>query len=232
MSATAGLFFYQPCGKFASGDRLPGNGAAFDFQETMIKIDYKQTQRVIIEPGEFYVGRQPEIISTLLGSCVAACLYDPVMRIIGMNHFLLAYRNLVHKGSLFESEAGRYGLYAMELLINGMLRQGANKLNLKAKVFGGGNVLKLREARRIGHTVGDVNCLFIKEFLRKERIPVISSSLGGNIGRNIHFVGSDFSVYVKPIYHADNLELERIERRYWLKTIQQQATEKPVVEFW
>jgi chemotaxis protein CheD len=198
----------------------------------MIKVDSKHTRRVIIDPGEYYVSKRPEIISTLLGSCVAACLYDPVARIIGMNHFLLVYRTLSHTGSLFESDAGRYGLYAMELLINGMLKQGANKLNLKAKVFGGGNVLKLREASRIGQTVGDVNCLFIKEFLQKERIPIISSSLGGNIGRNIHFVGSDFSVYVKPIYHADNLELEQIERRYWLKTIQQQAAEKPVVEFW
>lgn len=198
----------------------------------MLKVAYKQTQRVIIEAGEFYVSQRPEIISTLLGSCVAACLYDPVMRIMGMNHFLLAYRNLSPHSSLLESEAGRYGLYAMELLINGMLKQGANKLNLKAKVFGGGNVLKLREASRAGHTVGDANCLFIKEFLRKERIPLVAASLGGNIGRNIHFAGSDFSVYVKPIYHADNSELEQIERRYWLKTMRQQVAEKAGVEYW
>lgn len=198
----------------------------------MLKIAYKHTQRIIIEAGEFYVSDRPEIISTLLGSCVAACLYDPIERIIGMNHFLLAYRNAVWQSSLFDSEAGRYGVHAMELLINAMLRQGARKLNLKAKVFGGGDVLRLRETQRIGQTVGAINCLFIKEFLHKECIPVVSSSLGGNIGRNIHFVGDDFSVYVKPIFHADNSELERIERRYWLKTIRQQAAAKPVAEFW
>jgi chemotaxis protein CheD len=195
-------------------------------------IDHKQPRRVIIEPGEFYVSNQTEIISTLLGSCVSACLYDPVNRIMGMNHFLLAYRHPVHKDTLFESEAGRYGLHAMELLINGMFKQGANKLNLKAKVFGGGNVLRLGDAGRTEQSVGDVNAQFIKAFLQKEGIPRVSSSLGGHIGRKIHFVGSDFSVYVKPIYHVNDEKLELTERRYWVKALQQQDTAKPVAEFW
>jgi len=198
----------------------------------MKKIDYKQARRVIIEPGEFYVSNQAETISTLLGSCVSACLYDPVNRVMGMNHFLLVHRQLSDKGSLFESEAGRYGIYAMELLINSMLKQGASKFNVKAKVFGGGNILKMQATGHLQQTVGEVNCQFIKEFLQKERIPVISSSLGGNIGRNIHFVGNDFSVYVKPIYHANDAKVEQIERRFWAKSIQQQDTAKPVAEYW
>jgi chemotaxis protein CheD len=198
----------------------------------MRHVAYKQTQRVIIEPGEFFVSNQPIVLSTLLGSCIAACLYDPVHRIIGMNHFLLAYRHPFQAMTLFESEAGRYGLHAMELLINDMLRKGASKLNLKAKVFGGGNVLQLRESSRIGQSVGDVNVRFIKEFLQKESIPMVSSSLGSNIGRKIHFVGSDFSVYVRPIYHKNNQALERIERRYWVEMLEQQDKSKSIVEFW
>lgn len=189
-------------------------------------------QRVIIGPGEFYVSTQPVIISTLLGSCVAACLYDPVQRILGMNHFLLAYRHPFLSNTVLESDAGRYGLYAMELLINDMLRLGANKLNLKAKVFGGGNVLQLREENCLGQAVGDTNLRFIKEFLHNERIPIVSSSIGGNIGRKIHFLGSDFSVYVKPIFHADNQEIERIERLFWLKTLKQLDNAKERVDYW
>lgn len=189
-------------------------------------------QRVVIGPGEFYVSKQPVIISTLLGSCVAACLYDPVQRIIGMNHFLLAYRHPFLSNTILESDAGRYGLYAMELLINDMLCQGSNKLNLKAKVFGGGNVLRQREGAGIGQAVGATNVRFIKEFLHKEGIPVVSSSVGGNIGRKVHFFGSDFSVYVKPIFHTDSQEIERVERLFWLKTLKQLDNAKEKVEYW
>lgn len=192
----------------------------------------KLMQRVVIGPGEFHVSSQPAIISTLLGSCVAACLYDPVQRIMGMNHFLLAFRDPLLPKIIMESDAGRYGLHAMELLINDMLRRGAHKLNLKAKVFGGGNVLLLRQSSGVAQNVGDTNARFIQEFLRKEGIPVIASSLGGNIGRKIHFMGNDFSVYVKPIFHADNQEIERIERAYWLSSLKKQATAKEAVEYW
>lgn len=192
----------------------------------------KSMRRVVIGPGEFYVSKRQDVISTLLGSCVAACLYDPVQRIMGMNHFLLAYRHPVLSNTLLESDAGRYGLYAMELLINDMLQQGANKLNLKAKVFGGGNVLRLREESRIGQAVGDTNLRFIKEFLHNEGIPIVSSSIGGDIGRKVHFFGSDFSVYVKPIFHVDNRAIEQVERLFWLKTLKQLDNAKENVEYW
>lgn len=198
----------------------------------MKALPFKNTRRIIIDPGEFYVSRQAEVISTLLGSCVAACLFDPVNRVFGMNHFLLAYRHHAHNTPIIESEEGRYGIYAMELLINEMMKLGANRQNLKAKCFGGGNVLKLREDRDNKETVGDVNVLFIKEFLIKENIPLVSAGLGGNIGRNVHFVGSDYSVFVKKIGHSQQQLLETEERRYWKKNIE--AHEKPgsTAEFW
>lgn len=101
----------------------------------MIIQPFKHTQKIIIDPGEFYVSTKQEVISTLLGSCVAACLYDETTRIIGMNHFLLAYRHHSFSKPTIESEEGRYGMYAMELLINTMMAKGARREKLKANVL-------------------------------------------------------------------------------------------------
>jgi len=180
---------------------------------------FQDTQRIIIDPGEYYVSRHPEVISTLLGSCVSACLYDPVNRIIGMNHFLLAYRHHAAHMPVIESEEGRYGLYAMELLINEMMKQGASRQNLKAKCFGGGNVLSLGTDKSNRQTVGEVNVEFIKEYMAKENIPMLSACLGGDVGRYVHFVGSDFSVFVKKIDRQQQQLLEKEERRYWKKNL-------------
>lgn len=195
-------------------------------------LPFKDTRRIIIDPGEYYVSNQPEVISTLLGSCVAACLYDPVNRVFGMNHFLLAYRRHTRSQPIIESEEGRYGIYAMELLINEMMRRGANRLNLQAKCFGGGNVLRLREDVANEATVGAVNVEFIKEFLKKENIPMLSACLGGTIGRNVHFVGHDYSVYIKKIDSNRQRLLENEERRYWKKNIDEHEKAKSAAEFW
>ncbi len=178
---------------------------------------YQGLPRVIIDPGESYVTKKDEIISTLLGSCVAACLYDPVNRIIGMNHFLLAEQHSAHNAALLASEGGRYGIHAMELLINQMLRQGAQRIHLKAKAFGGGDVLKLGNELRGGQSIGAVNCEFIKTFLKTEHIPLVASGLGGHIGRNIFFLASDFSVYVKSIEHAEEEAVIKQEQRFLKK---------------
>ena len=103
---------------------------------------FKGLKRFTIDPGEYHVASGNVVISTLLGSCVAACLWDPVKRLIGMNHFLLANQRYSKSLSVIQSEAGRYGIHAMELLINAMLKAGADRANLQAKAFGGGNVLQ------------------------------------------------------------------------------------------
>ncbi|TAK63979.1 chemotaxis protein CheD [Methylobacter sp.] len=175
---------------------------------------YQGLPRVIIDPGESYVTKKNEIISTLLGSCVAACLYDPVNRVIGMNHFLLAQQHAAHNAALLASEGGRYGIHAMELLINQMLRQGAQRIHIKAKAFGGGDVLKLGNELRGGQSIGAVNCEFIKTFLKTEHIPLVASGLGGHIGRNIFFLASDFSVYVKRIEHDEEQAVVNLEKRF------------------
>ncbi|ANE55404.1 MULTISPECIES: chemotaxis protein CheD [Methylomonas] len=195
-------------------------------------LPYKGTRRIILDPGEYYASRQAEVISTLLGSCVAACLYDPDNGVFGMNHFLLAYRRNPEHLPLLQSEEGRYGIFAMELLINQMMKLGADRHKLKAKCFGGGNVLHLRENNPDLKSVGDVNVLFIKQFLHNEHIPLVGAGLGGNIGRNVHFVGEDYSVYVKKIDTAQQQWLERAEQRYWQKNIEERERQHRPAEFW
>ena len=99
-------------------------------------------QRVIINPGEHYASNIPVTISTLLGSCIAVCLFDPVNHVMGMNHFLLSCHRPFGNGPIFSTDAGRYGINAMELLINEMYKLGARRSCLKAKAFGGGNLFK------------------------------------------------------------------------------------------
>lgn len=198
----------------------------------MLTAPFKTSRRIIIEPGEYYASRQPEVISTLLGSCVAACLFDPVNRVFGMNHFLLAYRHHARNIDIIQSDEGRYGIYAMELLINEMMKNGANKHNLKAKCFGGSNVLKLREDRENQQTVGAVNVEFIKAFLQNEKIPILSACLGGKHGRQIHFVGDDYSVFVKKIGGGRDRLVEQQERRYWKKHIEECDSTRNSADFW
>jgi len=192
--------------------------------------------RIIIDPGEYYVTGDDEIISTLLGSCVSACLWDPVNRIVGMNHFLLASRNAYNKVPLIQSAEGRYGVHAMELLINAMLKAGANKQLLKAKAFGGGNVLKDTEGGGEYFAIGRMNSQFITEFLRNESIPLVSSSLGADYGRVIHFTADDFSVYMKRIETTRQRQLVQQEKAYLkkqLKTQKEQSQhEQSSIQIW
>lgn len=177
-------------------------------------------RRVSIRPGEFYVSAEEVIISTLLGSCVAACLYDPVYRIAGMNHFLLGNRRYAKDMPVAITEAGRYGIYAMELLINEMMRLGAQKYNLRAKVFGGGSVMQVAEGADNFFCVGNVNQKFILEFLQNEGIPLVASDLGGDRGRVIYFCSDDYSVYMRKIQKTVNDKLVKIEKTFWQKSIE------------
>ena len=152
--------------------------------------------RVSVLPGERHVSRQAIEIKTLLGSCVAACLYDEGARVAGLNHFLLASPRYARSLPFTETDAGRYGIHAMELLINDMMRLGATRKGLRAKVFGGASVLGLRGADNF-LCVSEVNVRFIRDYLSVEGIPLVSEDLGGELGRVIHFHCDD--------YHSGNL---------------------------
>lgn len=181
--------------------------------------------KVVIHPGERYVIKGDCVISTLLGSCVAACLYDPVARVAGMNHFLLANKRYAREMPLTITEAGRYGVQAMELLINDMLRLGAGKSRIRAKVFGGGNVLQTMSRDNFA-CVGSVNARFIREFLKNEGIPIESEDLGGELGRVIRFRTDTYAVYRRFIKKAATFIVETKEHTYWEKSIKKHVAEE------
>ena len=128
---------------------------------------------VQVTQGETYVsGDAGEILTTILGSCIAACIRDPVARLGGMNHFLLA-----HGG---QGDA-RYGVHAMEMLINGLLARGASRIRLEAKLFGGAKVMA--GLSDIGHA----NAAFAEAFLEAEGIPLVGGHLRGVAARRIQY---------------------------------------------
>jgi chemotaxis protein CheD len=189
-------------------------------------------KRITINPGEYYVSNEDAVITTLLGSCVSACLYDPCNKITGMNHFLLSSKQYARNMPVCTTEAGRYGIHSMELLINEMWNRGAKRGNLKAKAFGGGSILKTSAAFANNYfTVGEVNVRFIKEFLQNENIPLVASDLGGVVGRVINFYTHDYSVYVRKM-SATGAKLIRREEQYWEKTIQKQEETETQIDLW
>ncbi|MBD8553484.1 chemoreceptor glutamine deamidase CheD [Rhizobium sp. CFBP 8762] len=136
-------------------------------------------RRVHVIQGEFKVVSDPNVVlSTILGSCVAACLRDPVTGIGGMNHFLLPGSA---DASMNSGDATRYGVHLMELLINGLLKQGARRDRLEAKLFGGAKTIA-----RFSN-VGEQNTLFAKRFLLDEGITLLGESTGGEHGRKVEY---------------------------------------------
>ena len=137
---------------------------------------FQNTSTVTVLQGDYKVTTDPKVVfSTVLGSCIAACIYDEQVGVGGMNHFLLA------SSSGAGGVSARYGVHAMELLINGIMKKGALRSNLKAKVFGGAKMsANLSD-------IGANNADFVQRFLRDEGIPVISSSVGGTSARRVRF---------------------------------------------
>ena len=136
------------------------------------------SNRINIVQGEYAVTKKPDaVISTLLGSCISVCLYQPAKGIGGMNHFLLPGDRTANKLGMSE----RHGAYLMELLINGLIKQGVDKSELSAKIFGGA---KLFDGLS---DVGASNAAFAERFLRDEGIPIVSSSTGGVSARRVEF---------------------------------------------
>ncbi|CAH0356122.1 chemotaxis protein CheD [soil metagenome] len=138
-------------------------------------------RRVSIIQGENHVSGEPEVvISTLLGSCVSVCLQDPQARIGGMNHFLLGEPGKDHQ--VDRQGMQRYGVHAMELLINELMRKGANRSRLRAQLYGGANIIA-----GLG-SIGSGNAAFARRFMETESIPIGHCDLGGTQARRVEFV--------------------------------------------
>lgn len=178
------------------------SGGTLRYQDRQFGCD-----AVKLLPGEYYVTGEDILLVTLLGSCVSACIRDPLAGVGGMNHFMLP-----------ESEMGagagsaRYGSFAMEVLVNDLLKRGAARSRLEAKVFGGGNVLR-------GFTtvnVGQRNAQFVLDYLAAERIGVKAEDLGDTCPRKIHYFPLSGRVLVKrlaPAHSGNELNQEQAYRQ-------------------
>jgi chemotaxis protein CheD len=164
-------------------------------------------QAMKILPGEFYATAEDEVIVTVLGSCVAACLLDPIAMVGGMNHFMLPVKQGERDPDVFY--AARYGAAAMEYLINNLLHLGAQRDRIVAKVFGGGKVMRGLS------DVGGQNIDFVRGFLREEGIPLWSEDLGGTYPRKVYFFPHTGQVLVKRIERTHNDTVLERERAYF-----------------
>lgn len=162
-----------------------------------------------ISPGEYYYTDKDMLIVTVLGSCVSACIRDNVTGIGGMNHFMLPDSAAADKDSPV-SESMRYGTYAMEVLINQLLRNGARRENLEAKIFGGGNVLKSFTTMN----VGDRNAIFVRKYLKEEGIRILSEDLLDIYPRKVYYFPKTGRVLVKKLKTMHNDTLVRREEAY------------------
>ncbi len=141
-------------------------------------------------PATLFVSKEPYLINTILGSCVSVCLYDPKLKLGGMNHYMLPFWN----GQGLASP--KYGNIAIDKLLDRMLELGSHKINLQAKVFGGGEVI---DTQISNYHIGERNIKMAFEQLQELKIPVVSSSTGGKQGRKIQFYTENGSVMQKFI---------------------------------
>ncbi len=174
---------------------------------------------VTIFPGEYYITNTDEIISTVLGSCISVCLYDSINGVAGMNHFMLPVKSVDHDAFLeelaepsnFYNNNLRYGTVAMETLIGELQKKGAERRYLKAKVFGGANIISTNSPHL---SVGYRNIHFIRAYLAFEDIEIISQDVGKNYGRKIFFVTSNFKIYLKRLSSEHAQRVEKMAQSY------------------
>jgi chemotaxis protein CheD len=166
-----------------------------------------QVRAVTLFSGDYFVTDQPRhMIMTILGSCVAACMHDPVTRVGGMNHFLLPESpdlNLRHG-----SDAARYGAYAMEQLINGIIKLGGVKSRLEVKVFGGGNVIDSSSM------IGSRNIAFVRDFLESENLPILGEDLGDTYPRRLRYYPDTGKVMLLKLKRKEDQEVVKKETTF------------------
>jgi len=166
-----------------------------------------------ILPGEFYITKQRVVIATTLGSCISACIWDAHAQIGGMNHFMLPITDKeAHEVDWGQrgmtSDATRYGNFAMEHLINMILKNGGRRINLLAKVFGGGKVLRKMT------NIGEKNIKFVLNYLESENIEIVNADLGAFHPRKVMFEPLTGKAFVKSIDNLHNDTIVRRERDY------------------
>jgi len=204
---------------FSHKNKIPP--VAFSGFETINRYwdNYHNTFAAKILPGEYYVTMKDEIVVTVLGSCVSACIRDRVFGVGGMNHFMLPHTRddlSHHLGDGPSTTASRYGSYAMEMMINDILKHGGRKDNLEVKIFGGGKILKNMS------DVGMRNIQFVEEYIAMEAIPLLSEDTGDIYPRKVVYHPNSGKVKVKKLRSLHNETLIKREEEY-----QHSIDEKP-----
>ncbi len=166
---------------------------------------------IIIYPGEFYVSAQ-DVIATVLGSCIAVCIKDKKTGIAGMNHFMLP--GDVRSEDMFMSSSAKYGMFAMEQLINEMIKRNGSKRDFEAKVFGGGHVLNFRKT---DGNVPESNIEFVRAFLNMEQISIVKEDVGGYSGRKILYFPDTAKVLLKRLESTVDSKIIQAEQTYKTK---------------
>jgi len=154
-----------------------------------------------ILPGDCYVSKHEEIIATVLGSCVAACVRDPIAKIGGMNHFMLPYGP---KGR-HEDASARYGCYALEQLLNALYKHGARRERLEVKVFGGGRVIPGLS------DVGEGNIAFVRHFVAVEKLTLLAEDVGDNVARRLRYYPTTGRASVQHLPVSENARVASLE---------------------
>ncbi len=162
-----------------------------------------------LNPGEYYVTTEDHLIMTVLGSCVSACVRDAVLGVGGMNHFMLPANDdpesLARHVARSASAANRYGTFAMENLINDVLKHGGNRDRLEVKIFGGGKILNSMA------DIGGKNIEFVREFLRTEGFRVSAEDVGDRFPRKIYYEPHSGRVQVKRLKQVESEVVKREE---------------------
>ena len=164
-----------------------------------------------ILPGEFFVTNNDEVVTTILGSCIAACLYDRHAKIGGMNHFMLPEDRSTGVSSWLQGPGGlatRYGSYAMESLINELMKLGAARERLEVKLFGGARILSSMT------DVGANNITFAREFLGLERFAIVAEDVGGSRPRHVDYFPASGRVMLKHLQALSAPAIASQESRY------------------
>lgn len=182
--------------RLKAAPRRPGE-ASFFFYDAHFR-----NEAVKILPGEYFVHDEDLLIMTTLGSCIAACLWDRQQKIGGMNHFMLP------DGTGNSNDGGRYGSYAMELLIGELIKRGATRSTMEAKVFGGGAVISGMNSIN----VGERNTKFVLDYLATERITVVSKDVMDIYPRKVCFLPHSGKAMVKRLASTNTDTLLAQER--------------------
>ena len=178
-----------------------------------------QSWLVKVFPGEFHVTARPdETLVTILGSCVSACIRDPVTKLGGMNHFMLPQGHSSGWGN--DPQSTRYGNFAMEKLINELIKGGCSRDRMEIKVFGGGNVIDSISNR----PVGTQNAEFVLHFLEAEGLRCAVQDLGGQYPRRIHYRPATGRVVRRLLGTGDSHVITREEREYAARLLAKKPT--------